>query len=106
MATRKRLHSSVVIAKMLKSEGFSDHVANEVERYWMKNIARGTRRVRNLDKNMSEVMKKLDDGEKLIVGKFISMHKRQSFDTGLRIGLTAFAVKNDKEFDEAVTADD
>lgn len=94
----KPLRSSVVIAKLLKSEGFSDHVANMVERYWMKNICRGRRKKLNLAKELGQLSLKLTDGEKLILGKFIAWHKRMSFDVGLRIGLTAFARKLDKEY--------
>lgn len=88
--------SSVVIAKLLGSEGFSDHVANMVEKYWLRTILRGRGKARNLEKAFSEqVVPKLNDGDKLILGKFISLHKKMSFDVGIRIGLTAFSQKGD-----------
>lgn len=100
MSNHKRNKSSVIIANLLDSEGFSDHVANSVEQYWMKNICRtpAKRRVRKLDKEITEMCKKFTDAEKLVLGKFIGIHKKMSFDTGLRIGLTAFARKHDKEY--------
>ena len=100
MGTKPRIKSSVVIAKLLDSEGFSDHVQNIVERYWMKNICtHGARKsVRKLDLEVGAMCKKLTDAEKLILGKFISLHKRMSFDSGLNIGLTCFARKHDKEY--------
>jgi hypothetical protein len=96
----KPLRSSVAIARLLDSEGFTDHVGNVVERYWMKNICGhgAHRRYRKMDKEVGEMCQKLTDAEKLILGKFIALHKRMSFDTGLRIGLTAFARKTDKEY--------
>ena len=95
-----KLRSSVAIAKLLDSEGFSDHVGNMVERYWLRIVSANARKKhRRLERSIAEMCKKLDDGEKLILGKFISMHKAMSFQTGLRIGLTAFATKHDKEFD-------
>jgi hypothetical protein len=94
-----RLKSSVVIAKLLDSEGFNDHVQNMVEKYWLNTIkASGRKKHRRLERNIAEMCKKFDDGEKLILGKFISMHKAMSFQTGLRIGLTAFACKHDKAY--------
>lgn len=95
------LRSSVFIARLLDSEGFSDFVANQVERYWKRSICdrRHLRKYGKLDKDITEMCKKLTEGEKTILGKFIALHKKMSFDTGLRIGLTAYAVKNDKPVD-------
>jgi hypothetical protein len=95
-----RMNSSVVIARLLDSEGFSEFAQNATERYWMRSICdpRRRRKYRKLDKELSAIAEKLTDAEKLILGKFISLHKRMAFDTGLRIGLTAFARKHDKEY--------
>ena len=97
---QQKMKSSVVIARLLGSEGFSDHVANMVERYWMKNICRpgGRKKYRKFEKEITVMCSKLTDAEKMILGKFISVHKRMSFDTGLSIGLSAFARKTDKEY--------
>jgi len=95
-----KLHSSVAIAKLLDSEGFNDHVQNMVEKYWLNIVKASARKKhRRLERSIADMCKKLDDGEKLILGKFISMHKAMSFQTGLRIGLTAFACKHDKTFE-------
>jgi hypothetical protein len=104
----KPINSSVVIAKMLDSEGFSDHVANQVERYWMRNICnpRARKKYRKLDADIAAMCSKLTDGEKYILGKFIALHKRMSFDTGLRIGLSAFATKTNKEYQLVALEDD
>jgi len=93
------IKSAAVIARLLITEGFSDHLGNQIEKYWMRNICHGAskRRYRKFDKEISEMLKKLTDAERLVLGKWISYHKAMSFDTGLRIGLTAFAKKNDKE---------
>lgn len=100
MMRMKPVKSAAVIARALHAQGFSDAVGNMVEKYWMHNICnpRGKKRVRKLDREIHEMCKKLTDAEKLILGKFISLHKRMSFDTGLRMGIVAFARKTDKEF--------
>lgn len=94
------IRSSVVIAKLLDSEGFNDHVQNMVERYWLHTVhASARKKHRRLERDITAMCTKLTDGEKLILGKFISMHKAMAFQTGLRIGLTAFACKCNKEYD-------
>ena len=93
------INSAVVIAKLLSVEGFTDHTANQVERYWKRNSGLNKRqksKLKRLDVELSEVMRKLTEGEKMVVGRFIGLHKKMSFDTGLKIGIQAFAVKNNK----------
>ena len=88
-----QLRSSVAIARLLDSEGFSDHVANCVERYWKRNVlaVHKKNRVERTERAFEEsVIPKLSDADKIILGKFIGLHKKMSFDAGLRIGLTAF----------------
>lgn len=86
------------IAQLLGVEGYSDHVHNQVEKYWRKVVLHlgARKRVRNLDREFSEIMAELSDADKLIVGKFISLRCQMNFDTGLRIGLMAHAHINDK----------
>ncbi len=101
---KNQLRSSVIIARLLDSEGFTDFTANQVEKYWRKNIG-GTNRQQNklkkIDKELSEFMRDKTEAERLLIGRFIGLHKKMSFDVGLRIGITAFAVKNDKQvFDD------
>lgn len=97
----RNIKSSVVIAKLLASEGFSDHVQNLVEKYWLRSICWPGRRksYRRLDRSLAELAAKLTEAEKMILGKFISLHKTMSFDTGMRIGLMAFATKRDREWE-------
>lgn len=90
------IKSSVVIAKLLCSEGFTDHLGNQIEKYWKASIMRNQarRRIARLEKEFSEVITgKLDMKERLLLGRFIALHKRMSFDAGLRIGLQAFQMK-------------
>lgn len=101
---KNQLRSSVVIAKLLDSEGFTDFTANQVEKYWRKNIGGLTSRQKNklekIDGEVSEFMKDKTEAERLLIGRFIGLHKKMSFDVGLRIGITAFAVKNDKNVEK------
>ncbi len=102
---KNQLRSSVIIARLLDSEGFTDFTANQVERYWRRNIGGLTSRQKNklkkIDGEVSELMKDKTAAERMLIGRFIGLHKKMSFDVGLRIGITAFAVKNDKQvFDD------
>jgi len=90
------IKSSVVIARLLCSEGFTDHVGNKIEKYWKAQIMRNQarRRIAKLEREFSEMIQsKMNAKEKLLLGRFISLHKRMSFDTGLRVGLQAFQMK-------------
>lgn len=94
------MRSAIVVAKLLKCDGFTDHTGNIIEKYWLKNICHpgGKKKYRKYEREVTELCKKLTDAERMILGKFISTHKAMSFDAGLRIGLTAFARKGDKEY--------
>lgn len=97
-----RLNSAVVIARLLGTEGFSDYTANEVSRYWKHRSGltdRQIRQVERLEAKMSEIMSRLDVSDNLAVGKFIGLHKKMSFDTGVKIGLQAFATQNGKNIE-------
>lgn len=47
------IKSSVVIAKLLSSEGFTDHVGNQVEKYWKQSVMRyqAKRKIARLEKD-------------------------------------------------------
>lgn len=99
--TRKR--SAVVIARLLATEGFTDHTANVVEKYWKKKsglTARQEKQLAQLEKKFSKFMANVSIEDRLVIGRFIGLHKKMSFDTGLKIGLQAFATKMDKEIEE------
>lgn len=90
------IKSSVVIAKLLCSEGFTDHLGNQIEKYWKTSIMRNQarRKIAKLEREFSEMIQaKMNAKEKLLLGRFISLHRRMSFDTGLRIGIQAFQMK-------------
>lgn len=90
---RPDVNSGVVIAKLLDCEGFSDFTANQIKRYWLKNCQnpRLAPRVAKIRRAFAEMVRaKLSDADRLILGRMMAVHARQNFDTGLRIGLTAF----------------
>jgi hypothetical protein len=102
MPKSKPLRSAVVIGKLLSTEGFNDHVAGMVEKYWKKSAGlneRQRRQIKKLERALSRVCGDMPIGDRLILGKFIGLHKKMSFDTGLKIGLQAFATRQDREFD-------
>lgn len=99
---RKGKNSAVVIARLLGTEGFTDHLANEIERYWKTKSGltnRQLKQLQQLDEKLSEVMKGLSVADRLVVGRFIGLHKKMSFETGLKIGLQAFAQRANKEIE-------
>lgn len=85
-------NSAVVIARMLNTEGFTDHVAGLVRSYSLKHATPGQlRRFKRTKQLFSEMVKaKLDERDKLVLGRMLSYMARTNFDTGLRIGMTAF----------------
>lgn len=90
------IKSSVVIAKLLCSEGFTDKLGNQIEKYWKTSIMHRNRgkKIAKMEREFSELIQsKMSIQEKLLLGKFIALHKRMSFDAGLRIGLMAFQTK-------------
>ena len=93
MSKRKGPNSAVAVAQALGVEGYSDHVHNLVNTYWMHrwgdvDKARGSRdRFEALRKRLGEVMGRLSEKDKMTIGQFISARANMSFDVGLRIGL-------------------
>lgn len=87
------MNSLTPLAKILDAEGFSEFAANQVKRYWNKNMmtARLAGRAENTKKAFSEMVKqKLDERDKIVLGKFLQLFARMHFDTGVRLGLMAF----------------
>ena len=90
--------SSVVIARLLASQGYDSYVAEQIERYNRKTSGLSNRQKQALDetaKELSEMCKKLTKAERLLLGRFIGYQCRINFDTGLKIGLACFAIKHD-----------
>lgn len=74
-----RINSAVVIAKLLGTEGFSDHVANQVEKYWRGRSGlteRQQKSISRLEKEITRICESLSEGDKLVLGKFIGLHQR------------------------------
>lgn len=98
--SKRALRTASTIAQLLGVEGYSDYVHNQVKRYWKRIVMRGgPKRVRKLERDFSALVADMSDGDKLLMGKFIAQRARESFDTGLRIGLMAYAHERDKEND-------
>ena len=96
-----RINSAVAIARLLDSEGFTDHTAQAVMRYAQRRSGFTDNQRRHWQKRITafrEITVKLSPGEKLILGKFIAARQKASFDAGLRIGLTACVTEHNKVF--------
>lgn len=93
--------TATTVAQLLGVEGYSDFAHNQVKKYWRRVIMRrgAGKRVRNLERDFSEFMRDATPADKLLVGKFIAQRAKESFDTGLRIGVMAFAHERDKATD-------
>lgn len=97
------IRSAVVIARLLSTEGFTDHVANQVESYWKRAAGLTDRQRTQLGKveaSFSEIASTLTVAQRLVIGRFIGLHKKMSFETGLRIGLQTYAQKVDKDVEK------
>ena len=91
--------SSIVIAQMLASEGCTDHTFNLIRRYWKRRIMnpRVARRLATTKKLFGEMVKeKLNDRDKIILGRMMGLHWRMALDTGLRIGLMGLVTELEK----------
>ena len=102
MPKSKPLRSAVVIGKLLSTEGFTDHVACMIEKYWKKSSGlteRQRRQMKRLETELSRICGDMPPGDRLVLGRFIGLHKKMSFDTGLKIGIQAFATRQDKSID-------
>lgn len=90
-----QINSAVQIARLLGCEGFTDYLANQVDKFARRKMTRLQQHNHDkIEEGMREVCSRLSCGDKLVIGKFIALHESMSFTTGLRMGLTACAVKN------------
>jgi hypothetical protein len=100
------MNSAVVIARMLGTEGFTDHVAAQVKRYWMHRSGltdRQRKSIERLKKEFGEIMHGMNEGQRLIIGKYIGLLMRMQFDTGLKIGIQALLTQNgNKDIDSEI----
>ena len=88
--------SLIVIAELLDCEGFSDYTANQVKRYWNNQLEDPRRKARNdrTQRAFSEhVSSELSESQKIVLGKWIALINKRSFDAGLRLGLMTHLTK-------------
>jgi len=96
--------SLTLICRLLSAEGFTDYTANQVERYWRhcSGLTEHQRKsIAKLEKELSKLCADMDEGQKLVLGRFIGLQKKVSFDTGLRIGLAMLANATGKDMSKA-----
>ena len=100
--SRIRNVSLAAIGTLLGGEGFTDHCAQMVKRYWLnRHVTRDKlRRVKQVKRAFNEqVGSKLSAADRLILGKFIALISKASFETGLRTGLMTLATEwGDSDF--------
>lgn len=90
--------SAIRICQLLSTEGFSDYAANQIDAYWQHASGltdRQLRQIKSMDKEFGELVrdKNFSEAEKQLLGRFIGLHKKMSFDAGLRIGLAVSSVR-------------
>lgn len=89
-ATRPRINSIAVLARILDVEGFDDYAAGLCTRWWARNQQnRNDDKVQYRKQSLTTLLKKysVTQEDKLILGKFIALHKRIGFDSGFIVGL-------------------
>lgn len=99
---KRKIKSAVAICRLLSTEGFTDHTANEVERYWRESsglTGRQKRQIEKLERELTELCFPMSVGQRMVLGRFIGLHKKMSFETGLRIGLGVSAVRLQRDED-------
>ncbi len=81
--------SSVVIAELLGSEGYTEFTHNQVKKYWHNRVMNDREgRIARTERAFHEtVAPHLTDAQRLVLGKYISVIARMNLDTGLRIGM-------------------
>jgi hypothetical protein len=91
--------SAIVVARLLSTEGFTDHLSGEIVKYALKQATQGQRQRFRRNKKMFSAMvkEKLTDADKLIMGKYFGCRLKMALDAGLRMGLTAFLNLPDEE---------
>lgn len=99
---KPHINSAVVIARLLGTEGYTDFVANQVKRYWMRRSGLTDRQrdsIERLKDSFGQIMAKVSEGERLIIGRYFGLLMKMQFETGLKIGLQAFAQLNGNKID-------
>ena len=82
---------------LLGVSGFTAYSAGQIKKYWYHKSGltkRQQQHVGELKEQFSESLKQLSKPERLVVGKYIGLLQKVSFDTGLRMGLTTFLQEN------------
>lgn len=93
MPRKRPLNSAIHIARLLECEGFTDHTASELTRFAVRQMTpRQLAKFRELKNGIGKVTGKLTIGDKLMIGRFIGLHKSISFQTGLKMGIAAAVV--------------
>lgn len=86
--------TSAVLARMLDAEGFSDHVANQVQGYWQRaNTDKDMAEVERLRLGISHLTREMSEADRKLLGQFIGLHLKMGFDSGLRMGLAVRFVR-------------
>lgn len=105
----KPVSSSVVIARLLCSQGYTNWVGKKILEY-ARNKILSQRDIRKFDRLRTELRvlaQGMNEGERAVLGKFIAYEKRIGFETGLRVGIaSSLAVNEPREApseDELIT---
>lgn len=83
----KAPHSSVVIARLLLSEGFDEPLIAAIQQY-AKITAPNKERYEKHFHQFHEFTEKLAKEDKQLIGRFVGRNMEAAFDAGLRIGIT------------------
>jgi hypothetical protein len=102
---RRPTNSAVAIAKLLSAEGFTDELVSAVKRWWKRSrmSVDGRRRIARHRKAFSDMVRaKLDERDKIVLGKAMGILARMNFDAGLTIGLQCLVQEHGREVSEII----
>ena len=100
---KKSVNSASAIARVLGAEGFTPHIVSMCESYAKRKVITDRQRAsfERIDAAFGKIMAGLEEGDRLVVGKFVNFQKAMAFHSGLNVGLGAFAQMTEKEIETA-----
>jgi len=98
---KNTINSAVVIGRLLDAEGFTPHIAGECERFARRVVLteRQKKKYQRTKQAFKDIVNRMSEGDRAVIGRFVNFQKQFGFGSGLRVGLGAFAAKNETDID-------
>jgi hypothetical protein len=96
-----RYKSSIVIARLLASEGYTPKITKALRHYAKRHFPAATlRKYERVKRSLGEVTRNLSEGDRLVIGRFIAWQTRMAMDAGLRVGLAASLTTTEQDCED------